>query len=162
VDRALNLDHIRLALGETAHLPTARELVDTIAETEVALFRGLEQVDPALVDVAWYLHSVASALPALEMYGLERQRAAFQVAGHIFDLLLADPTLTGLDRLRCVFAAQVAYLRGDLNPNAIAAYRARPDAQSTVPFTDPRAEGQPLVSRAFSRRGRRQSPSSTV
>jgi hypothetical protein len=139
VDRALDLDRIRLALGDHARLPSARELVEKIAETEVALFRGLEEIDASLLDVAWYLHSVASALPALDLYGADRQRTAFQVSGHVFDLLLANRNLPTIDRFRFMFAAQVAYLRGDLNPNAIAAYRSRPDAAALVGFQDPSA-----------------------
>lgn len=139
MDRALNLDHLHLALGDRAHLPTARQLVEKISETEVALFRGLEDVDASLVDVAWYLHSVGSALPALELYGADRQRAAFQISGHVFDLLLAGRDLPDIDRFRYMFAAQIAYLRGDLNPNAIAAYRGRPDAAAVVQFPDPSA-----------------------
>jgi hypothetical protein len=125
LDRALNPDLLRVALGEAGGLPTPEALIELLADAEVRLFQGPRSVDPRLVDTAWYLHSVGSALGSLNLYGPERQRAAFQVAGHIFDLALADPALGLIDRLRFTFAGQVANVRGELNPNAIAAYRWR-------------------------------------
>lgn len=139
MDRALNAEHIRLALGEHGSLPSSTELIELIGRTEVALFSGSASLDPKLRDVAWYLHSVASALPALEIYGLERQRAAFQVSAHLMDLLLTDSALPYDERRRLVFAAEVAYLRGDLNPNAIAAYRSRGTPSLLTEFDDPTA-----------------------
>lgn len=125
MDRALNPDRLRVALGGAGGLPTPEALAELLADAEVRLFQGPQPIDPRLVDTAWYLHSVGSALGALDLYGPERQRSAFQVAGHIFDLALADPALEPTDRLRFTFAGQVANVRGELNPNAIAAYRWR-------------------------------------
>jgi hypothetical protein len=125
LDRALNPNRLRVALGGAEGLPTPEALVELLADAEVRLFQGPHRIDPRLVDTAWYLHSVGSALGSLDLYGPERQRAAFQLAGHIFDLALVDPALEPTDRLRLTFAAQVANIRGELNPNAIAAYRWR-------------------------------------
>jgi len=125
LDRALDRDRMRMALGEAGGLPTPEVLIELLADAEVRLFQGPHSVDPRLVDTAWFLHSVGSALGSVNMYGPERQRAAFQVAGHIFDLALADPILDPIERLRFTFAGQVANVRGELNPNAIAAYRWR-------------------------------------
>lgn len=125
MDRALNPERLRVALGESRGLPTPQALSDLLADAEVRLFQGPHPIDPRLVDTAWYLHSVGAALESLDLYGPDRQRAAFQVAGHIFDLALADPGVEPIDRLRFTFAGQVANVRGGLNPNAIAAYRWR-------------------------------------
>jgi len=134
VDRALNAEHLEAALGGGVRgLPDARELATLLANAEAALFRGAQEVDDEVLALGWYLHSVGSALPALELYGLERQRAAFQVAGHIFDLALSDEKVDEADRLRLTFAAQVANIRGQLDPNALAAYRWRVTAERAVP-----------------------------
>lgn len=138
MDRALSPDRLRTALGEAAGLPTPEALIDLLADAEVRLFQAPQPVDQRLLDTAWYLHSVGSALESLDVYGPERQRAAFQVAGHIFDLALTDPTLGGTDRLRMTFAGQVANIRGELNPNALAAYRWRLGTrQQPVTFFSP-------------------------
>ena len=134
MDRALNAEHLEAALGEGIHgLPSARELATLLANAEAALFRGAQDVDDDVLATGWYLHSVGSALPALELYGNERQRAAFQVAGHIFDLALSNETIDEVDRLRLTFAAQVANIRGHLDPNALAAYRWRVATERAVP-----------------------------
>jgi len=125
VDRALDPDLLRIALGDAVGLPTTEDLMEQLASTEVALFRGEQRVSDELQATAWYLHSVGSALPALDLYGPERQRSAFQVAGHVFDLALNDSRFAEAERLRFTFAAQVANIRGGLNPNALAAYRWR-------------------------------------
>ena len=106
MDRALDRDRMRMALGEAGGLPTPEVLIELLADAEVRLFQGPHSVDPRLVDTAWFLHSVGSALGSVNMYGPERQRAAFQVAGHIFDLALADPILDPIERLRFTFAGQ--------------------------------------------------------
>jgi hypothetical protein len=141
VDRSLNPDLLRAALGDAAGLPTARELADLLARAEVALIRGARDVNADLIVTGWYLHSVGSALPALQLYGLERQRQAFQVAGHIFDLALDTPDASTTERLRFTFASQVANIRGGLDPNATAAYRWR---RGDVPPVDPVSEDLPL------------------
>src|SRR5437762_1882519 len=106
-----------MALGGVAGLPNPGELAALLANAEAALFRGAQEIDDEVLATAWYLHSVGSALPALELYGLDRQRAAFQVAGHIFDLALSNQELDEVDRLRVTFAAQVANIRGQLDSN---------------------------------------------
>lgn len=141
MDRALNRELLQTALGDATGLPTPRELAELLARAEVALIRGARDVDPTLIVTGWYLHSVGSALPALQLYGLERQRQAFQVAGHIFDLALDAPDMDTVERLRFTFASQVANLRGSLDPNAIAAYRWR---RGDVPPVEPVSEDLPL------------------
>ena len=125
MDRSLSPEHLRVALGDERGLPSTEELGDLLGEAEVSLVTGAPTLDPRLIVTGWFLHSVGAALPALELYGLERQRQAFQVAGHIFDLALEEPGSTTVDRLRMTFASQVASIRGGADPNAIAAYRWR-------------------------------------
>ncbi|MCV0384729.1 MAG: DEAD/DEAH box helicase, partial [Erythrobacter sp.] len=137
MDRALSLDLLNLALGETANLPSPEEFAETMALAEAELFRGNQTVPESTLATAWYLHSVGSALGSLELYGVQRRRAAFQVAGHIFDLALADPVRDELERLRLTFAAQVSNLRGGLNPNALAAYRWRLDDRRMPDYGTP-------------------------
>lgn len=134
MDRALNPEHLQTALGGGVRgLPTSGELAALLANAEAALFRGAQEVDDAVLATGWYLHSVGSALPALELYGADRQRAAFQVAGHIFDLALTSSNVEEVERLRLTFAAQVANIRGQLDPNALAAYRWRISQERAVP-----------------------------
>ena len=76
-----------------------------------------------MAQTGWYLHGVGSALASLQLYGIERQRQAFAISAHIFDLLLSTEDLEFHERLQYVFAAQIAFLRSDADPNAIAVRR---------------------------------------
>jgi hypothetical protein len=123
VEGALNVDALRLALGAGGLLPSAEDLRSQLAEAEIALFLGRGQVDDQLLATGWYLHAVGSARRALEIYPVDRQLRANQTAAHIFDLALASSDLREYERHELVFAGQVSYLRGDLDPNAAALYR---------------------------------------
>ncbi|WP_433122685.1 DEAD/DEAH box helicase [Arthrobacter koreensis] len=122
---ALNpeLLHEALGLHPTGPLPTVEELTALIAEVEVAGFQGNYKLDDKLVTTAWYLHGVASASEATELYTAQRQQRAFRVSAHIFDLALNDDELDIHDRLTMAFAAQVGYRRSKLDPNATSIYR---------------------------------------
>jgi hypothetical protein len=125
VDRALNREDIADALGThpAGVLPTAAELVDLIAQVEIGAFMRRFEISEELLLTAWYLHGVASAADAAVRYTPERQRRAFAVSAHIFDLALADPGREPRDRLTLCFGAQVGYRRAGLDPNATAVYR---------------------------------------
>jgi hypothetical protein len=125
VDRALRQEDLADALGTHPEgaLPTVEELIDLIAEVEVRAFIGPDAIDDQLLEAAWYLHGVASAAAASALYTPERQRRAFSVSAHIFDLALNSPGHELLDRLNFAFAAQVGYRRSDLDPNATAIWR---------------------------------------
>src|SRR5205823_4973887 len=73
----------------------------------------------------WFLHAVASTRASYDLYPASRRRQAFQVSAHIFDLALASTDLPRHERLRFSFAAQIGYIRGEINPNAVALYRQR-------------------------------------
>lgn len=123
MDRALDPQLLGLALGEHVNLPAPEEVSRLLAEAELALLIHKPEISEELIAIGWYLHAIASSKYALRTYGIERQRAAFQVAGHIFDLLLQTSELNRLERLKYCFAAQIAYLRSTLDPNALALYR---------------------------------------
>jgi hypothetical protein len=123
MDRSLNHEQISLALGQHGNLPSPEQLAELLATAELNLLLHQTRMSPELEPVGWYLHGVASSKYALETYGIERQRAAFQVAAHIFDLLMHDPEKETSTRLKYCFAAQIAYLRSRLDPNALAVYR---------------------------------------
>ncbi|WP_228765279.1 DEAD/DEAH box helicase [Aeromicrobium sp. S22] len=82
-----------------------------------------ESIAPQLLKTAWYLHGVASAVDAAEIFNPVRQRRAFQVSAHIFDLALSTPDASEHDQLTFAFAAQVGYRRAGLDPNASAIWR---------------------------------------
>jgi hypothetical protein len=123
MERALDPELLSLALGEHASLPSPEEISELLAAAELALLLREPEISDELIAIGWYLHAIASSKYALRIYGIERQRAAFQVAGHIFDLLLQTPELNRLERLKYCFAAQIAYLRSTLDPNALAVYQ---------------------------------------
>ncbi|MEK7424784.1 MAG: DEAD/DEAH box helicase [Actinomycetota bacterium] len=103
--------------------PTAAELQDRLAEAEIEMFLQRGSIDDGLLATAWYLHAVGSVRPALQLYSIDRQLRANQVAAHIFDLALASGERAEAERQELTFAAQVSYLRGGLDPNALALYR---------------------------------------
>lgn len=122
MERALALEGLRLALGEHDDLPTSEELQSLMADVEVGLFIQRPAVPESLLRTAWYLHGIASAVGAAALYTPERQRRAFQISAHLFDLALADPGLSRLERFRLAFGAQVGYRRSELEPNAMAMF----------------------------------------
>jgi superfamily II DNA/RNA helicase len=122
MERALNPDLIREALGQPSSLPSVEELSNLIAQAELASLLGKSQVDPSLIATAWYLHAVASSKYAFRVFGRDRQRSAFKVSGHIFDIAAKNPELSQMKKLEYCFASQIAYLRSELDPNAIAIY----------------------------------------
>ncbi len=123
MERSLNPDLLGLALGEHEALPSPEELSQLLANAELALLMRDQNVPDELVATGWYLHGIASSKYALRTYGIDRHRAAFQVAGHIFDLQLQTRDLSDLERFKYCFAAQIAYARSSLDPNALALYR---------------------------------------
>ena len=125
MDRALNPERLAEALGQhrPGVLPTVEELTGLIAEIEVRTFIEPTSVDEELLRTAWYLHAVASADQATDLYTPSRQERAFAVSGHIFDLALNGPGRSPHDQVTLAFAAQVGYRRGDLEPNATAIWR---------------------------------------
>ncbi|MDE0778277.1 MAG: DEAD/DEAH box helicase [Nocardioides sp.] len=125
MDRALNPEILAEAIGQHTPgvLPTVEELTALIAEVEVRTFIEPTDVDDDLLRTAWYLHGVASAEQAGDIYTPARQQRAFAVSAHIFDLALNGPSRTIHDQLTLAFGAQVGYRRGDLEPNATAIWR---------------------------------------
>jgi hypothetical protein len=136
MERALNLDLLRAALGEGGMFPSPEELQRRLAEAEIALFIQRGAVDEELLGTAWYLHGVGTARASLEIYPIERQLRANQVAAHILDLALSAGIASEVVRREVTFAAQVSYLRGDLDPNALALYR-------RLPRSEPRLRDEP-------------------
>ncbi len=136
MERALNLDLLRAALGEGGMFPSPEELQRRLARAEIALFIQRGAVDEELLGTAWYLHGVGTARASLEIYPVERQLRANQVAAHIFDLALSAGIASEVLRREVTFAAQVSYLRGDLDPNALALYR-------RLPPSEPRLRDEP-------------------
>lgn len=137
MERALNRDALELALGENERLPSAPELQRLLAEAEIGLFAAQPRLDDQLLRVAWFLHGVASSPRAFQVYTAARQRQAFQVSAHIFDLALSERWRARSDRLRLAFAAAIGYRRGGLDPNAMAVYRRVADlADPDVPILD--------------------------
>jgi hypothetical protein len=91
-----------------------------LADVEVQLFLRRAELPNELLDAAWYLHAVASVDQARERYSVARQRLAFLVSAHIFDLALSQDGWSKADRLAFGFAAAIGYRRGDRDPNAAA------------------------------------------
>jgi len=125
-------------LGTPTGLPSSEELGQLLAEIEVGLFLRRPQLPEEVLAAGWYLHGVASADAASELYPLDRRRAAWQVSAHVFDLALESEHETLHERLRYGFAAQVGYLKGGLPPNAMSIHRrlepliAPPDIRQSI------------------------------
>lgn len=119
----LDLEALAEALDVAPTLPTAEELQRLMAAAEISLFRNQPEATGRLLLTGWYLHGVASRVPAVEIYSVAQQRRAFQVSAHIFDLAMNDEDLERVELLRLAFGAQIGYIRSDLAPNAIAIAR---------------------------------------
>lgn len=120
MERSLDLGLLNGALDGRTGLPTAEELQQLMADVEVHLILRQPKIDTQLFDTAWYLHGVASVDEARERYTLARQRQAFQVSAHIFDLALDQDEWAAEQRLSYGFAAAIGYRRGGRDPNATA------------------------------------------
>lgn len=137
MDRSLDLDVLAEALGAQQGLPTPEELQRRLADAEVQLFLRQTEISQDLLDTAWYLHAVASVDRAHELYTVGRQRRAFVVSAHIFDLTLEEQRWSRAERLKLGFAAAVGYRRGDRDPNATAILRRlRDDVQDNAPVRE--------------------------
>jgi superfamily II DNA/RNA helicase len=119
VDRALNLDLLRSALVASGRLPSPEELQDLLLAAEIALFIGADRFDERLLEVGWYLHTVATE-PSTNDVAPARRGEAARVSAHIFDVYLQqrgddleDPTYR-----RYSVASQIGYVIGDAVPNA--------------------------------------------
>lgn len=145
---ALNPEILSEALGEhsVGLLPSVEDLTALIADVEVAGFKGSYELDRELLHTAWYLHGVASASEAAELYTPQRQERAFRVSAHIFDLALNDDRQGLHDRLTLAFAAQVGYRRSKLDPNATSIYRRALPLLTGEPKVDEGAPSEPLLS----------------
>ena len=128
-DASLSFELIAGALGaddafgpgfDNEFLPTPEHLQDLLAQAEVRLFIGQEGIDDILLRAAWFLHGVASADQALELYQAAQQRQAFAVSAHVFDLACNDDAAHEQLRLQWAFAAQVGFHRSEAEPNASA------------------------------------------
>jgi len=127
MDRALRLDALGEALGShpgpETPLPTAEQLQQLLGDTEARLFLDQQVLPDELLRTAWYLHGVASADTAAADYTLARQRRAFAVSAHIFDLASLSTDRSDAERLQFAFAAEVGYHRSEAQPNAMAVAR---------------------------------------
>jgi hypothetical protein len=127
MDRALGLDTLQEALGTHPEserpLPTAEQLQELLGNTEARLFLNQQVLPDDLLRTAWYLHGVASADTAATDYTPARQRRAFAVSAHIFDLASLSDERPDADRLKFAFAAEVGYHRSEAEPNAMAVAR---------------------------------------
>ena len=80
---------------------------------------------------------MASVDQARERYTVARQRQAFQVSAHLFDLALNQDRWLQVDRLSLGFAAAIGYRRGGLDPNATAIMnRLHTDIDADSPVLD--------------------------
>lgn len=123
MERALDPQLLEGALNSHERLPTAEALAEMLEQAEIGLVRGETEVAPDLVRLGWYLHGVASAAEASQLYSLARRRHCFRVSAHIFDIALAaaseaDP----VEQLRLCFATQVGFYNSELSPNALAMF----------------------------------------
>src|SRR5690349_8007347 len=123
MERALDPELLRAAIGDLPRLPTIQELADALGEAEIDLLAGRTPPMDKLLATGWFLFGVGSSHAALQQYGLPRVRAAFRVAAHIFDLALQQRQLDRQSRLEFCFAAELAALRSEITPNATALYR---------------------------------------
>jgi superfamily II DNA/RNA helicase len=120
VERSLDLGLLTAALDGRTGIPSAEEVQELMAQMEVQLFLRRPELDPQLLDAAWYLHGVASVDRARERYTPHRQRQAFAVSAHIFDLALQQDGWSPAEQLSLGFAAAIGYRRGGRDPNATA------------------------------------------
>ncbi|WP_344140822.1 DEAD/DEAH box helicase [Polymorphospora rubra] len=108
-----------------------------MADVEVQLLQRRAEIAQELLDAGWYLHGVASVNRAHQRYTLPRQRQAFLVSAHIFDLALNQEGWSSAERLSMGFAAAIGYRRGGRDPNATAIMnRLRADIDVTSPVVD--------------------------
>ena len=125
MERTLSLPVLRDSLGpsEPGVLPSPEVLMNMIADAEIRALASRAEVSDSLLQTAWYLHGVCALTEAAELYTPARQRHAFAVSAHIFDLALADSGRSGAEMLSLAFGAQIGYRRADQDPNASAVYR---------------------------------------
>lgn len=130
MERSVNAERLRGMLGGRERELTPEAFADLIRQVETQLLqvgdldRAVEVQVERLENMGWYLFGLATHPRPAERYLAGMRREAFQVVSHVFDL-----TLKFLKRKRgihwqedaaLIFALQVACLRGDIHPNAVA------------------------------------------
>jgi hypothetical protein len=105
-------------MGSARDLPSTEEVTDFLAEAELGLLLHNVRIPERLIEVGWYLFTVATSRASRDRYGTTRQSNAYSVSAHIFDLSCQREDLNLIDTLRMGFAAQVGFLRAGKDPNA--------------------------------------------
>jgi hypothetical protein len=121
VDRALDLQMLRGAIGEHPRLLSPENIREALLRAELDLFTGNNRFNDDLLKTGWYLNAVALTTNSVQGSEVQRQDAA-RVSAHIFDVHL-ELNGTGMaagSYLRYLVAAQAGYLLGDVPPNATA------------------------------------------
>lgn len=137
MDRSLDPELLRSALGGSRGLPSVEELSSLVARLEIAIFAGwAPEKSQELLSVAWYLHGIAASEDALDVYGPQRQKRAFQVSAHFFDLQIAAAGPDEPLRRRYLFACQIGYVRSGVTPNARAVFDREWHASSPQDLAD--------------------------
>ncbi|WP_281904024.1 DEAD/DEAH box helicase [Nocardia cyriacigeorgica] len=93
-----------------------------IAQIEIAAMMNRFEIDEKILQTAWYLHGICALTEAAELYTPTRQRRAFAVSAHIFDLAVNGRSQSPSTLLSLAFAAQVGYRRAGQEPNATALF----------------------------------------
>ncbi|MGH3245452.1 MAG: hypothetical protein ACRDOI_04450 [Trebonia sp.] len=68
MERALNLDLLRAALGEGGMFPSPEEVQHCLAEAKLAQFLQRVTVDDELLATAWSLNGVGTTRESLQIY----------------------------------------------------------------------------------------------
>ncbi|MFE6867853.1 DEAD/DEAH box helicase [Kitasatospora sp. NPDC057692] len=139
MERTLDPAVLAAALGEFRAggvLPSAKDLLKTIVDLEVAAFRQDQEISDEVLATAWFLHGLAALDPQAAGFDPVRVRNALAVSSHVLDLALGDERHSDAERLEIAFAAQAGYRRCEQEPNATAVYRRVADL---VDFTSPLA-----------------------
>ncbi|MGW1247930.1 DEAD/DEAH box helicase [Streptomyces sp. NPDC002535] len=126
MERTLDPAVLASALGDVRPggvLPSPDELLQAIADLEVAAFRAEQGIRQETLATAWLLHGLAAMEEGTPGYDRVRMRNALAVSAHVLDLALGDSRLSQADRLQIAFAAQAGYRRCEQDPNATAVYR---------------------------------------
>jgi superfamily II DNA/RNA helicase len=122
MERSLEPELLARALGDYERLPSVEEFTDALETAEIGILTGQDSLSDTVIETAWLLHGIGSSHYARDLYGADRQQAAFEVSAHAFDLILQQDTYDWIDRAQLCFAAQIAYLRSEFDPNAVAVY----------------------------------------
>lgn len=122
MERYLNPELYIEAL-EGLEMPDAQYFIELVVKAESSIFVEAIEINQELLDLAWYMYSIAAQSTGVEKYGLAKVQSALRISAHVFDLASRQYGLSDNAKMIYIFASQFSYIMLGQDPFSIALYK---------------------------------------